>query len=138
MLNGELGYANGLGSDPLPFYKNFYTGGVSSVRGYESNSLGPKDPNGDPVGGSRRVVVNGEFLFPFPGLTNDKSVRVSAFLDAGMVGESFDSSLLRSSAGLAVLWVSPIGPLKISAAQPLNDKEGDRVQRFQFTFGAAF
>jgi len=138
MLNGELGYANGLGSDPMPFYKNFYTGGVSSVRGYESNSLGPKDPNGDPVGGSRRVVVNGEFLFPFPGLTNDKSVRVSAFLDAGMVGESFDSSLLRSSAGLAVLWVSPIGPLKISAAQPLNDKEGDRVQRFQFTFGAAF
>jgi len=138
MLNGELGYASGLGSDPLPFYKNYYSGGVSSVRGYRSNSLGPKDSNGDPVGGSRRVVVNSEFLFPFPGLTNDKSVRVSAFLDAGMVGETYDSSGLRSSAGLAVLWISPIGPLKISVAQPLNEKEGDRVQNFQFTFGAAF
>ena len=138
MLNGELGYADGIGNKPLPFYKNYYAGGVSSVRGYEPNSLGPRDSNDDPLGGPRRVVLNGEFLFPFPGLANDRSVRMSAFVDTGMIGDKYETSAFRHSAGIAVLWVSPLGPLKVSAAHPLNDKPGDRVQRFQFTFGAAF
>ncbi len=138
LLNGEIGYGEGLGGEPLPFYKNFYAGGVNSVRGYDSNSLGPKDSNGNPLGGPRKVVVNGEFLFPFPGLTNDKSVRLSAFVDTGMIANNFESSAFRSSAGLSALWVSPLGPLKVSVAQPLNEKQGDRVQRFQFTFGAVF
>lgn len=138
LFNGELGYGNGLGGKPLPFYKNLYAGGVNSVRGFDPNSLGPKDVNGNPLGGSRRVVLNGEFMFPFPGLANDKSVRLSAFIDSGMVADAFEGSAFRTSAGLSVLWLSPLGPLKISAAQPLNDKVGDRIQRFQFTFGASF
>jgi len=138
MLNGELGYADGLNDKPLPFYKNFYAGGVTSVRGFEPNSLGPRDTNDDPLGGTKRIVANGEFLFPFPGLANDKSVRMSAFLDTGMIADKYETSAFRYSAGVAVLWVSPLGPLKVSAAQPLNEKPGDRVQRFQFTFGAAF
>ena len=138
MLNGELGYGDGLNDKPLPFYKNFYAGGVSSVRGFEPNSLGPRDSNGDPIGGSKRVVANGELLFPFPGLANEKSVRMSAFVDTGMIGEKYESSAFRYSAGVSVLWISPLGPLKVSAAQPLNDKVGDRTQRFQFTFGSSF
>lgn len=138
MLNGEAGIGGGFGDKPMPFFKNYYAGGVSSVRGFDSNSLGPKDANGNPLGGTRRVIGNAEFLFPFPGLTNDRSVRLSAFVDTGMIADKFASDAMRYSAGLAVLWVSPLGPLKISAAQPLNEKEGDRVQRLQFTFGTAF
>ena len=138
MLNGELGYADGIGDKPLPFYKNYYAGGVSSVRGFEPNSLGPRDSNDDPLGGTKRVVANGEFLFPFPGLANDKSVRMSAFVDTGMIADKYEASAFRYSVGVGVLWVSPLGPLKVSAAQPLNEKPGDRIQRFQFTFGSAF
>lgn len=137
-LNGEVGVGDGANGKPLPFFKNFYAGGVSSVRGYRSNSLGPRDTNDDPIGGSKRVVGNAEFLFPFPGLSNDKSVRVSAFMDAGMISDSFEGSAFRSSFGVGVLWVSPLGPLKISIAQPVGDEPGDRKERFQFTFGSAF
>jgi outer membrane protein insertion porin family len=138
LLNGEIGVGDGLADKPLPFFKNFFAGGVTSVRGYRSNSLGPKDQNDDPIGGSRRVVLNGEFLFPFPGLANERSVRLSAFVDAGMIAEKFKTDEFRYSAGLGVLWVSPLGPLKISVAQPLNDKPEDKVQRVQFTFGTSF
>jgi outer membrane protein insertion porin family len=138
MLNGDIGYGDGLDDKPLPFFKNFYAGGVTTVRGYEPNSIGPKDVNGDAVGGSHRVVLNAEFLFPFPGLSNDRSVRMSAFADSGMIGEKYESSAFRSSVGLAVMWISPMGPLKVSMAQPFGDKPDDRIQRFQFTFGAAF
>jgi outer membrane protein insertion porin family len=100
--------------------------------------VGPKDVNGDPRGGSRKVLGNVEFLMPFPGLENDKSARVSAFVDAGMTGEAYRLSDLRYSTGLAVLWVSPVGPLKISVAVPLKSRPDDRKQPFQFTFGGAF
>ena len=135
MLNGEAGLGDGYSKKPLPFYKNFYAGGSTSVRGYESSSLGPKDSLGNALGGTKRLLANAEVLFPLPILPNDKSVRMSVFLDSGMVNESFDTSELRYSSGLALSWISPVGPLKISFAQPLNDKVGDRTQKFQFTFG---
>ena len=141
MLNGEAGYGEGYGDKPLPFFKNFYTGGVNSVRGYRSFTIGPKDSNGDPTGGSRKLVGNAEVLFPFPGLANDRSVRLSAFIDTGMVGDSSDNfnfDNLRASAGLSLQWVSPIGPLKISLAQPFRTQPGDQLQRFQFTVGGLF
>jgi outer membrane protein insertion porin family len=138
MLNGEIGMGDGFGGKPMPFYKNFYAGGVNSVRGFQPNSIGPKDANGFPIGGTRRIIGNGEVLFPFPGLAHDKSVRLSAFVDGGMIGEVFDRDAVRVAGGLGALWVSPLGPLKISFAQPINDKTGDRIQRVQFTFGSAF
>jgi len=141
MLNGEAGYGEGYGDKPLPFFKNFYAGGVSSVRGYRSFTIGPKDSNGDPTGGNRKLVGNAEVLFPFPGLANDRSVRLSAFIDSGMVGDSADNfsfDYLRASAGLSLQWVSPIGPLKISLAQPFRNQPGDQLQRFQFTVGGLF
>ena len=138
LVNGEAGFGEGYGGKPLPFFRNFYAGGVSSVRGYRTSTIGPKDDNGDPRGGSRRLVGNAELLFPFPGLEKDRSVRVGAFVDGGMVDDKYDFNQFRYSAGISVLWVSPLGPLKVSFAQPFREKPADRIQRFQFTFGATF
>ncbi|MES2772333.1 MAG: outer membrane protein assembly factor BamA [Pseudomonadota bacterium] len=146
MLNGELGYANGYRGQGLPFYKNFYAGGIGSVRGYDTASLGPRDRvdgllSEENLGGTRRAVFNAEALFPLPGFGADKSVRMGAFADAGQVWgkeEHLSLSDLRASAGLAAVWISPFGPLKFSIAQPLNDKEGDKIQRFQFQLGSTF
>jgi outer membrane protein insertion porin family len=139
MLNGEIGYGDGYSGKPMPFFKNFFTGGVSSLRGYKNNTVAPRDGNGDPRGGNRKLLGNVEFLFPFPGLANDKSVRLSAFFDGGLVTDNkYDFSELRYSTGLAVLWVSPFGPLKVSVAKPLTNKLEDRKQALQFTFGGSF
>jgi len=138
MVNGEAGYGDGYNNKPLPFFKNFYVGGVNSVRGFESFTIGPKDSNGDPTGGPRKVQANIELLFPFPGLENDRAVRLSAFVDSGLVGPPISTSELRVSTGLALLWVSPLGPLKISFGEAIQSDPGDRLQKFQFTFGGIF
>ena len=147
MLNGEVGIGDGLSSKPLPFFKNFYAGGTSTVRGFENGTLGPKDINGDALGGNKRVIGNAELFFPLPGLKDDQSLRMSAFIDAGAsfgpndangLYEQFAFGDLRYSAGLAVLWVSPVGPLKFSLAQPLVEKDGDKTEVFQFTLGNVF
>jgi outer membrane protein insertion porin family len=140
-LNGQLGYGGGYGGLPLPFFKNYYAGGPGSVRGFKPFTLGPQDIFGDPIGGDRKIVGNAEVLFPVPGAENDKSLRLGAFVDAGQVygvGEKLDLSELRYSAGVSLSWRSPFGPLRLSAAQPLNDQPGDQVQRLQFTFGTGF
>ncbi|MBI2509708.1 MAG: outer membrane protein assembly factor BamA [Betaproteobacteria bacterium] len=139
MVNGEIGYGDGYGDTPvLPFFKNFYAGGIGSVRGFKAFTIGPKDDNNDPRGGSRKLLGNAELLFPFPGLENDRSVRMGAFFDMGMVGDTYNTRDFRYSTGLTLSWVSPFGPLKISAALPLRDQPGDRTQPLQFTFGGAF
>ena len=142
LLNADFGYASGTGGRPLPFFKNFYAGGPGTVRGYEDYSLGPRDEVGNALGGTRRVVGNAELLFPMPGATQDKSLRVGMFLDAGQVyaeGEPLDLSELRYSTGLALAWSSPLGPLRLSLAWPLNEREGiDRLQRLQLKFGTTF
>ena len=141
-LNADLGYASGSGGKPLPFFKNYYAGGPGTVRGYEDFSLGPRDAAGNTLGGTRRVVGNVELLFPMPGAAQDKSLRVGWFVDAGQVyadGAPVDLSELRYSTGLALAWASPLGPLRLSYATPLNEREGiDRVQRLQLKFGTTF
>jgi outer membrane protein insertion porin family len=141
LLNGEVGYADGYGNKPLPFFKNFYAGGIGSVRGYRTSSLGPRDEFDNAVGGTRRVVGTVEMMFPFPGLGADKSVRLGVFVDGGMVfgkDEKFDLGEFRYASGLALSWHSPIGPLKFSLAQPLNKKDGDKTEVFQFQMGTVF
>ena len=153
MLNGEIGIGDGYGGKTLPFFKNFYAGGVSSVRGYDTATLGPKlnDPTNPgsylAAGGNKRVVGNVELFFPMPGLENDQSVRLSTFIDGGATWgpddylrryNSFNFKDLRYSTGIALSWVSPVGPLKFSLAKPLNAKQDDRTQVFQFTLGTVF
>jgi len=161
-LNVELGFANGYGGRSLPFFQNYYGGGVGSVRGYETNSLGPREAvisaittnpdgttssttsySGNATGGRRKFTINNEILFPFPGTKNDKSVRGSLFFDAGQIydkGELLqkDNERIHFSTGLAIAWQSPIGALKFSYAIPIGSKPGDKLQRFQFQVGTLF
>ena len=140
MLNGEAGGAEGYGGKPVPFFKNFYAGGPGSLRGFKPFSIGPHDINNNSLGGTRRIIGNAELLFPMPGMNKDRSVRLSAFLDAGAVfGLGLTASdSLRYSTGVAVTWVSPVGPLKISVGVPLNKQPSDKLQIFQFTLGSLF
>jgi outer membrane protein insertion porin family len=140
-LRGEADYGRGIGDKTYPVFKNFYAGGMGSVRGYYSSSLGIVDRNGDALGGSTRLIGNAELQFPFPGSGTDRSLRWFTFADAGQVyqeGQKIRANELRASAGLGVSWISPVGPLKISYAKPLNAKEGDRLERFQFQMGTGF
>ncbi|MFM8454041.1 MAG: outer membrane protein assembly factor BamA [Gammaproteobacteria bacterium] len=150
-LKASAGYGNAYGStERLPFFKNFYAGGIGSVRGYDENSLGPKDSRGYPFGGNLVGHATAALIFPNPIKPDIKSVRTSVFLDVGQVydteykyrlvnGEKIrrNPTSLRYSAGLALQWHTPIGfPLVLSLAKPLNLKPGDKKRSFSFTFGA--
>ncbi len=148
-LNGDIGIGRGFGGKPYPVFKNFYAGGIGSVRGYYPSSLGPKEEEFRPGGGSRlvptggqtRIVGNAEFIFPLPGTGRDRTIRSFVFVDAGTVfprDESISLSDLRYSTGVGLTWLSPIGPLKLSIAVPLRKRENDRTQRLQFQIGTGF
>ncbi len=146
MLNGELGYADSYGSKTYPFFKNFYVGGVNSVRGFENGSIGPHDI--DPltgsdfaVGGTTRIVGNAELFAPVPFIKNSSQFRLSAFVDAGSVyanNQSVNLGDLRYSTGVGISWFSPFGPLKLVFAKALNEKDGDQTQVMQFQLGSQF
>lgn len=141
MFNGEAGVAGNYGDKDFPFFKNFYAGGNTSVRGYKTSSLGLKDPDGNAYGGTKRVVGNIELMFPFPGMKNDRALRMSLFVDGGQVfgqDQKLSASELRYSSGIALSWYSPMGPMKFSLAKPLNAKEDDKAERFQFLLGTVF
>ncbi len=145
-LNGEIGYGDGYSGKPLPFFKNFYAGGIASVRGYEAGTIGPKDVFGDALGGNERYIANVELLFPVPGLRGDKSTRMGVFFDAGAVrNNTSDGTVVldndqsfRFSAGLSAFWISPFGPLKFAFAKALNPSDQDKTQSFQFQVGSTF
>ena len=141
LLRTDLGYADGLGDKPLPFFKSYYAGGPDSVRGYRPFSLGPRDAFGNSVGGAVKVTGGSELLFPIPGADRDQSLRLAGFVDFGQVyaaDAKVDLGELRFSAGVALSWLSPFGPLKLSFGVPLNARDGDQEQRIQFSFGTGF
>ncbi len=148
-LNGDVGVGRGFGGKPYPLFKNFYAGGIGSVRGFYPSWLGPKDTEpliggGSrevPIGGQTRLVGSAEFIFPLPGTGADRTIRSFLFFDAGNVYQSTDSinlGDLRFSTGIGLNWLSPIGPLKLSLAFPLRKRETDRTQRVQFQIGTGF
>lgn len=140
-VRGKIGLSAPYGdTTELPFFKNYYAGGASSVRGFRARSLGPQDSvTMDPIGGDKLLNANMEYFFPFPGTKNqDSSMRLSLFLDAGMVyaaTEAIDVSKLRYSAGLAFTWFTPAFPLALSIGYPLNSESGDQLEAFQFSIG---
>ena len=161
-LNGEIGYAGGYGkTNALPFFENYFMGGSGSVRGYKNNTMGPRDSNGYPIGGSVKMIGNAELFFPVPFMAETKSVRLGTFLDAGALNDSLNFDNMKYSAGLSGEWLSPFGALSVSAAYPLNQgtysydqynpnsvyynqpshniiTSKDQTQFFQFNFGQNF
>jgi outer membrane protein insertion porin family len=146
MLNGEIGYADTYGNEQYPFFKNYYMGGVGSVRGYQNGTLGPKGIDGSTsrefaIGGTKRLLGNAELFFPVPGLKDSTQFKMSAFVDAGNVfgsDESYSLGDLRYSAGIGASWISPFGPLKVVYAKALNSQVGDDTQTIQFQMGQQF
>jgi len=140
-LNGEITGGFGLGDSPYPIFRNVYAGGIGTVRGYRSSTLGPRDADNVPIGGAKRVIANAEFFFPIPGMSKDRTFRAFTFLDAGNVfqtNEKIKFGELRYSTGLGISWLSPVGPLKFSLGVPLNREPQDETQRVQFTIGTGF
>ena len=146
-FNTDLGWGKGLNGQDYPIFKNFYVGGLGSVRGYEQSTLGYSQQtsatNTNPVytGGAKKVVFNAELIGPFPGAGNDKTLRIFAFMDAGYAYREQDPirlNELRSSYGVGLSWISPMGPLRFSYALPVNQQPGDKIQKLQFQIGSSF
>jgi outer membrane protein insertion porin family len=144
-VNGEVGFGVSVGERAYPVFKNYYGGGLGSVRGFEQGSLGPRDGNGTVVGGTRKVNLNAELLTPFPGAGNDRTLRLYGFVDVGSIAGS-DGGLasnanandLRSSSGVGISWISPVGPLRLAFSWPVKSYEGDKMQSVQFQIGSSF
>ncbi len=162
-FSGNLGYADTLGgSDPFPFYENFYAGGLGSVRGFTSNTLGqrttPANAGGRDrtLGGNVSVEGSAEIIFPLPFIEDQRALQTSLFLDGGntflsscydvlaedaarqQCSSGVDLGDLRYSVGIGLSWLTPVGPLTFSVAEPLNDESGDDTQFFQFSLGQTF
>lgn len=140
-----FGMGKVIGDRSYPVFKNFYGGGLGSVRGFESGSLGPRDVSLTSIGGNRKMNVNLELLTPFPGAGNDRSLRMYGFVDAGMVSGNNgglaindNASALRASTGVGISWISPVGPLRLAFAKPIKKYDGDKIQTMQFQIGTSF
>ncbi|TDR31682.1 outer membrane protein assembly factor BamA [Hydromonas duriensis] len=162
-FNSQFDYGKGYGGQSFPFFKNLFAGGIGSIRGFDSSSMGPTQTTQTGelayIGGSKRVIANLELQFPFPGMTKNRGVRLFTFADLGGLWSDngadgnpiLDSDNcnvskisfsgcngLRYSYGVGLSWASPIGPLKFSYGIPINKKPHDKEQRFQFQIGTSF
>ncbi len=140
-VNGEIGYGKGLAGRPYPVFKNFYGGGLGTVRAFDQGSLGPPDVTGAYIGGNRRLNLNSELYVPVPGAGNDRTLRVFGYFDIGNVwgeSEKITADSLRASTGIGLSWISPVGPLKLSYGTPIRKRPNDRIERLQFQIGTAF
>jgi outer membrane protein insertion porin family len=140
-MNGEFGWGKGLSGMPFPVFKNFSSGGLGSVRGFEQGTLGPRDITGSYLGGPKKIQGAVELQAPLPGAGNDRTLRVFGFVDAGNVfgpNEKYSLKDLRASAGLGLSWISPVGPLRIAVANPIRKQPGDKIQKLQFQIGTTF
>lgn len=144
-LKGTIGYGNGYGDfgGQLPFFKNFYAGGVNSVRGFEGNTLGPRDSKGNPIGGNVKVLGTAALIVPNP---IGDTLRTSIFIDTGDVYNTHKDlkgksgvhlNELRYSTGLEIDWRSPIALLNFSLATPISERDGDKTEWFQFNIGSS-
>jgi outer membrane protein insertion porin family len=145
-VNAELGLGGGLSGSEFPVFKNYYSGGLGSVRGFQQNSLQTdttyeRFKHEYSTGGAKKILLNTEFLMPFPGVGTDKTLRLYTFFDIGNVytdQEAIDLGQLRSSTGIGLSWISPVGPLRLAVARPVRQFDNDRIQSFQFQIGTSF
>ena len=141
--NAQFGTINAYGGSTVPFYQNYFLGGINSIRGYYIGTLGPKDTDGSSLGGVNEVVWTNDILFPMPGIKDQHLVRLGIFYDMGSLwgGNSFGltpEQLFRGSYGFGLTWISPLGPIKLSYALPMFSQPNDNLQPFQFQLGTSF
>ena len=140
-LDMEVNYGGGYGgTEDLPVFENYYGGGTGSVRGFRSNSLGPRATGGvdRSIGGALEANATMEYLFP-PG--GSESLRLGLFIDAGNVWAdvgAFDPAEFRTSYGAGLVWLTPMGVLKLSYAKPLSSETGDELDAIQFNIGTPY
>lgn len=140
-FNADVGWGKGLGGRPFPVFKNFFGGGLGSVRGFDQGTLGERDITGAFIGGPKKVGFSTELLAPFPGAGNDRTLRVFGFFDVGNVygeNETVELNKMRASVGVGLSWISPVGPLRLAYANPVRKYAGDRIQKIQFQIGTSF
>jgi outer membrane protein insertion porin family len=162
-LESRLGYGDSYGgTERMPFFENFYAGGIGSVRGFEQNQLGPRESGNvgnfpDPIGGNVLALFGASILLPTPFLPDSRSVQASLYFDAGNVFDTNctpdpsgvldtlqlncfepDIAELRYSAGIGVTWLSGFGPMSFSFGRPVNGGEFEDREMFQFTLGQTF
>ena len=141
-FKSNLGYGDSLNdTSDLPFFEKFRAGGVRTVRGYDYNSLGPRDSRFESYGGNLQFITNSEILLQVDALGGADSFRLGLYFDAGSVfadKDVFDTSELRASIGISAKWFTAVGPIELSYANPVNDEAGDDTKNFQFSLGAPF
>ncbi|QTN28492.1 outer membrane protein assembly factor BamA [Rhodoferax sp. AJA081-3] len=143
-LNAELSVGSATGDSFYPIFKNFYSGGLGTVRGFEQGSLTTESQRTlglTATGGTKKINFNAELLSPLPGGGKDRTLRVYAFADAGGIygpDEGLQLQDMRSSYGFGISWISPVGPLRLAYAWPVKKFEGDRIQQLQFQIGSSF
>jgi outer membrane protein insertion porin family len=143
-LNGELSVGAATTDKDYPLFKNYYSGGLGSVRGFEQGSLTTGTQRAQGVvatGGAKKLTMNAEVLSPLPGGGNDRTLRMYAFVDAGGIygaDEAIALGDLRSSFGVGISWISPVGPLRLAVARPITKFDSDKMQSLQFQIGTSF
>jgi len=140
-LSAKFDLGSGYANDNLPFFKRFYAGGASSVKGFDFNSIGDKYPNGSVKGGELSYLSNATIISPVPFINDSGKMRLGAFVDFGGLSNklsTFSIDESRASSGLAFSWLTPIGPLGVYMAQPLMKKNSDQIQNFTFNLGTTF
>ena len=141
-VKGKLGAAKATGkTSEVPFFDKYYAGGIGSVRGFEDSSIGARDSNGDPTGGDAMATATAELQFPMPFAEDVKGLKMSTFVDAGKLSKDKGTTAspgVRASAGVGVVWLSPIGPFELSYAKPIKSNPEDKKQQVQFSIGASF
>lgn len=150
MFRYDIGVGDGVGDlEELPFFEKFIAGGVNSLRGFEARSIGPKDSFGRPFGGDLKTIATAEYILPQP---PEQPARISLFLDIGNVYETiedFEADELRAAVGITARWLTPLGALIFSLAEPVKYNKGtfdvfgrtfpiDDIERFQFSVGGFF
>ncbi len=125
----------------LPFFEKYRAGGVRTVRGYDYNSLGPKDSRNESFGGNFQLITNTEILFQIDALGGADTFRLGVYFDMGNVfpkPNDFELNELRASIGISAKWFTAVGPIELSYANPINYQKGDELKHFQFSLGAPF
>ena len=147
-FNSEVSVGAGTDGQPYPIFKNFYSGGLGSVRGFEQGSLTTAaqrnallTTSAVATGGTKKITFNAELLSPLPGGGSDRTLRVYGFADAGGIfgpDEAIQLGDLRTSVGVGISWISPVGPLRLAFAKPINKFDSDKIQAMQFQIGTSF